>query len=98
MSYCNNLLFNKKSIILCSKFVLKLYFLNLDIEKLTVLQRLRKTVSFFIYYIGAEGRTRTGMRSLSADFESAASANFATSAYVIYLYSITYLLRFSKSF
>ena len=46
MSYCNSLLFNKKSIILCSKFVLKLYFLNLGIEKLTVLQRLRKTVSF----------------------------------------------------
>ena len=34
---------------------------------------------------GAEGRTRTGTPSLTADFESAASANSATSAHIVAL-------------
>jgi hypothetical protein len=34
---------------------------------------------------GAEGRTRTDMVSLPLDFESSASANFTTSAFIIAL-------------
>ena len=58
----------------------------------------RKVVNFeqlttFIYsvgylQIGAEGRTRTGTLLPTADFESAASANSATSA-LLYNSSIT---------
>ena len=56
---------------MCSKNVQ----LTADCEK-----RLPTKSSEALFYAGAEGRTRTGTPSLTADFESAASANSATSA------------------
>ena len=56
---------------MCSKYVQ----LTADCKK-----RLPTKSSEVLIFLGAEGRTRTGTPSLTADFESAASANSATSA------------------
>ena len=40
----------------------------------------KKQTKRFVSFFGAAGRTRTGMLSPTADFESATSANFVTAA------------------